>query len=74
MERRPDPQYDFNDPLPENLLQKWMNEGIREVVVSGFLLPGRHAGRGDLARICRPFIDQGMKICGQKILDPIHSG
>ena len=47
MERRPDPQYDFNDPLLENLLQKWMNEGIREVVVSQFfLLPGRHAGPG----------------------------
>jgi hypothetical protein len=65
MERRPDPQYDFNDPLLENLLQKWMNEGIREVVVSQFfLLPGRHAGPGgDLAQICQPFIDQGMKIC-----------
>ena len=28
-----------------------------------FLLPGRHAGPGgDLAQICQPFIDQGMKI------------
>lgn len=65
MERRPDPIYDFNDPLLENLLQKWMDVGIREVVVSQFfLLPGRHAGPGgDLAQICQPFIDQGMKIC-----------
>ncbi len=65
MERRPDAQYDFNDPLLENLLQKWMKEGIREVVLSQFfLLPGRHAGPGgDLAQICQPFIEQGMKIC-----------
>ena len=65
MERRPDPQYDFNDPLLENLLQQWMEDGISEVVLSQFfLLPGRHAGpAGDLAQICQPFIDQGMKIC-----------
>lgn len=64
MERRPDPQYDFNDPLLENLLEKWMRDGTREVVVSQFfLLPGRHAGPGgDLAQICQPFTDRGMKI------------
>ena len=64
MERRPDQQYDFNDPLLENLLQGWIDQGIREVVLSQFfLLPGRHAGPdGDLAQICQPFIDQGMKI------------
>ena len=64
MERRPDPQYDFNNPLLEDLLQQWMETGVQEVVLSQFfLLPGRHAGPGgDLAQICQPFIDQGMKI------------
>jgi sirohydrochlorin ferrochelatase len=64
MERRPDPQYDFNNPLLEDLLQQWTESGVQEVVLSQFfLLPGRHAGPGgDLAQICQPFIDQGMKI------------
>jgi hypothetical protein len=64
MERRPDPQYDFNNPLLENLLEQWQQEGVSKVVVSQFfLLPGRHAGpNGDLAEICQPFIEKGMKI------------
>ena len=64
MERRPDPQYDFNDPLLETLLEQWHQEGVSEVVVSQFfLLPGRHAGPdGDLAEICQPFTERGMKI------------
>ena len=64
MERRSDQRYNFNDPLLEDLLEEWMEQGIREVVLSQFfLLPGRHAGPdGDLAQICQPFKDQGMKI------------
>jgi len=64
MERRPDPQYDFNNPLLETLLEQWHQEGVSEVVVSQFfLLPGRHAGPdGDLAEICQPFTEKGMKI------------
>jgi sirohydrochlorin ferrochelatase len=64
MERRPEPQYDFNDPLLEDLLGEWMKAGVHQVVLSQFfLLPGRHAGPGgDLAQICQPFIDRGMKI------------
>jgi len=64
MERRPDPQYDFNDPLLQDLLGKWMKAGVQEVVLSPFfLLPGRHAGPGgDLAQICKTFMDRGMKI------------
>ena len=64
MERRPDPQYDFNNPLLETLLDQWHQEGVSEVVVSQFfLLPGRHAGPdGDLAEICQPFTEKGMKI------------
>ena len=64
MERRPGSEYDFNDPLLEDLLAEWFANGVREVVLSQFfLLPGRHAGPGgDLAQICQPLIDQGMKI------------
>ncbi len=64
MERRPDPQYDFNNPLLETLLEQWHQQGVSEVVVSQFfLLPGRHAGPdGDLAEICQPFTEKGMKI------------
>jgi len=64
MERRPGKEYDFNDPLLEDLLKGWFADGVREVVLSQFfLLPGRHAGPGgDLAQICQPLTDQGMKI------------
>ena len=64
MERRPGKEYDFNDPLLEDLLKGWFADGVREVVLSQFfLLPGRHAGPGgDLAQICQPLIDQGMKV------------
>ncbi len=53
MERRSGPEYDFNEPLLENLLVQ--TEWSGEVVVAlQFLLPGRHAGpAGDVARICR---------------------
>jgi sirohydrochlorin ferrochelatase len=53
MERRPGPEYDFNEPLLENLLvqPQWSGE---VVVALQFLLPGRHAGPdGDVAQICR---------------------
>ncbi len=53
MERRPGSEYDFNEPLLENLLvqPQWSGE---VVVALQFLLPGRHAGPdGDVAQICR---------------------
>jgi sirohydrochlorin ferrochelatase len=54
MERREGSQYDFNEPLLENLLTQ---DGWREseVVVSMlFLSPGRHAGPGgDIDTICK---------------------
>jgi sirohydrochlorin ferrochelatase len=53
MERRPGPEYDFNEPLLENLLgqPQWSGE---VVVALQFLLPGRHAGPdGDVVQICR---------------------
>lgn len=52
MERREGAEYDFNEPLLENLLG---SEGFaREVVLSMlFSSPGRHAGPGgDIAQIC----------------------
>jgi hypothetical protein len=54
MERRPEPAYDFNEPLLAGLLDTapW-TEG-RVIVAMQFLLPGRHAGpEGDVATICR---------------------
>lgn len=54
MERRPGPEYAFNEPLLETLLARegW-NRG-RVVVAMQFLLAGRHAGPdGDVAHICR---------------------
>lgn len=54
MERRPGPEFAFNEPLLENLFdQPGWGEG--PVVVSMlFLSPGRHAGPGgDIARICQ---------------------
>ncbi len=52
MERRDGAEYDFNEPLLENLLGR---DGFdREVILSMlFISPGRHAGPGgDIARIC----------------------
>ncbi|MEO6992269.1 MAG: CbiX/SirB N-terminal domain-containing protein [Lacunisphaera sp.] len=53
MERRPDPAYDFCDPLLAALLEKspWSNGSV--IIAMQFLLPGRHAGpAGDVAKIC----------------------
>jgi hypothetical protein len=60
MERRAGAEYDFNEPLLENLDQL---EGFTagELIVSlFFLLPGRHAGAaGDVAEICDALIERG---------------
>ena len=53
MERRPDPAYDFCDPLLSALLDKSPWSTDRVIVAMQFLLPGRHAGpNGDVAKIC----------------------
>ena len=64
MERRDGTQYDFNDPLLENLLQEIQSGGNNSVILAQlFLAPGRHAGpNGDISEICSPFINDGMKI------------
>jgi len=53
MERRPGPEYDFNEPLLEKVLRA---PGFRRgpvVIALLFLSPGRHAGEdGDIAEIC----------------------
>jgi hypothetical protein len=54
MERRDGDKYSFNEPLLENLLRQWGEQGVDEVIVAlFFLLSGRHAGKeGDLVEIC----------------------
>ena len=54
MERRAGDEYSFNEPLLENLLRQWGEQGVDEVIVAlFFLLSGRHAGKeGDLVEIC----------------------
>jgi sirohydrochlorin ferrochelatase len=54
MERRPEPEYDFNDPLLVDLLQDRNLVPAGDVVVALlFLSPGRHAGAGgDVEMIC----------------------
>ncbi len=54
MERRPAPDYDFNEPLLAGLLDTAPWNQDRVVVALQFLSPGRHAGpEGDVAQICR---------------------
>ncbi|MCC6415753.1 MAG: cobalamin biosynthesis protein CbiX [Opitutaceae bacterium] len=53
MERRPEPDYAFNEPLLADLLahEPWNSGGV--IVAQLFLQPGRHAGaEGDIATIC----------------------
>lgn len=51
MERRPGPEYSFNEPLLEKVLAS-INTGY-VVVAQLFLAPGRHAGpNGDIVSIC----------------------
>lgn len=54
MERRPEPDYDFNGPLLEQLLSRPGWNAGEVIVAMQFLLPGRHAGpNGDVTEICR---------------------
>jgi sirohydrochlorin ferrochelatase len=58
MERRDGEEYDFNEPLLENLLAEKKEEFEEMLVAQLFLSPGRHAGEGgDLDRICSSFAD-----------------
>lgn len=53
MERRPGPEYHFNDPLLANLLGSPPYDAGDVVILLQFLSPGRHAGpSGDIAEIC----------------------
>ena len=58
MERREGEEYDFNEPLLENLLDEKKGEFEEVLVAQLFLSPGRHAGEdGDLDRTCSSFAD-----------------
>jgi sirohydrochlorin ferrochelatase len=58
MERKDGEEYDFNEPLLENLLTEKKGEFEEMLVAQLFLSPGRHAGYGgDLERICSSFTD-----------------
>lgn len=54
MERRPGPEYAFNEPLLEHALNQAELTHGTVIVALLFLSPGRHAGPdGDIARICQ---------------------
>jgi sirohydrochlorin ferrochelatase len=56
MERREGPEYDFNGPLLETLLDDLAREADAGTVLVCplFIAPGRHAGPGgDIETICR---------------------
>jgi len=53
MERRPEPEYDFNEPLLERAFDRHGFDAGPVIVAMLFLSPGHHAGPdGDIARIC----------------------
>ncbi len=53
MERRPGPDYDFNEPLLSTALTRVPFDSGDVVIALQFLSPGRHAGPdGDIAHIC----------------------
>ena len=53
MERRPEPEYDFNEPLLERAFDRPGFDAGPVIAAMLFLSPGRHAGpAGDVARIC----------------------
>jgi sirohydrochlorin ferrochelatase len=53
MERRPEPEYAFNEPLLDRAFDRPDFDAGPVIVALLFLSPGRHAGpAGDIARIC----------------------
>ncbi len=54
MERRPEAEYDFNEPLLERAFEQLPSKEGPVIVSMLFLSPGRHAGPGgDIACICK---------------------
>jgi sirohydrochlorin ferrochelatase len=71
MERRPGPQYAFNDPLLSVALTSVPFSEGDVVVLLQFLSPGRHAGpSGDIAEICQE-ASRGRRQLNTYITDPI---
>ena len=61
MERRDGPEYDFNEPLLENLGRVQGLPGGPLILAMFFLLPGRHAGRGgDVATLAEGLVEKGV--------------
>ena len=61
MERRDGNEYDFNEPLLENLGQLSNCSGGHLIVAMFFLLAGRHAGSGgDVAEIAEDLLKRGV--------------
>jgi sirohydrochlorin ferrochelatase len=64
MEKRPGPQYAFNDPLLATRLRTLPFDRGDVVVALQFLSPGRHAGpEGDVARICAEARRERPELC-----------
>ncbi len=54
MERRPEPEFDFNEPLLERALVLAAKEAVPVIIALLFVSPGRHAGPGgDIEQICQ---------------------
>lgn len=54
MERRPEPEYDFNEPLLERAFERLPSDVSHVFVSQLFFSPGRHAGPGgDIEQICK---------------------
>jgi len=71
MERRPEPEYDFNEPLLEKLLDTPDFSTGEVIVAKMFLLPGRHAGPGgDIEKITHAaqLRHPGLKIAHTEVL------
>jgi sirohydrochlorin ferrochelatase len=59
MERRPEPEYAFNEPLLERAFEAYGLMSQPVIVAQFFLSPGRHAGRnGDVVRICKTLMEK----------------
>jgi sirohydrochlorin ferrochelatase len=63
MERRPEKEYDFNEPLLEKLFNDPDFSNGKVIVAKMFLLPGRHAGPGgDIEQITRAALGRHPKL------------
>lgn len=80
MERRPEPEYDFNDPLLTSLLLTPPFDKGQVVLGLLFLSPGKHAGAGgDISEMIQEAVQEAEKAgrslqCVKSTLLGVHSG